>query len=153
MTALFETTPALKQLASIVDRVTYMAACELLLGPGEVSLSRDSVWADVERPEDAVLGALLERQIGSLEASRWKPHVKVLVARLLLDANDIYLADVHPVRRARVLLRWLEFKYHGGMNDEEDEGYLGPMAEVVVEVERLLSHDVSLVFLCPGVIA
>jgi separase len=152
MTALFETTPALKQLASIVDRVTYMAACELLLGPGEVSLSRDSVWADVERPEGAVLGALLERQIGSLEASRWKPHVKVLVARLLLDANDIYLADVHPVRRARILLRWLEFKYHGGI-DEEGEGYLGPMAEMVEEVERLLSHDVSLVFLCPRVIA
>lgn len=122
-----------------------MTACELLLGPEEVSLARASVWADVERPESAVLGALLERQIGSLEASRWKPHVKALVARLLLDANDIYLADVHPVRRARVLLRSLEFKYHGGM-DEEGDGYLGAMAEVV-EVERLLSHDVSLVFM------
>jgi hypothetical protein len=54
--------------------------CVVLLGPDEVSLSRDSVWADVERPEGATFGALLERQIGSSEVSRWKPHVKVLVA-------------------------------------------------------------------------
>lgn len=131
-----------------------MAACELLLRPDEVSLARDSVWADVERPEGAVLGALLERQIESLEPSRWKPGVKLIVTRLLLDVNDLYPADVNPVRRARVLLRQLEFKYHGGMDGDGDgDGHLGPMAEVIEEVERLLSRDVGLTFLCFGVIA
>ena len=142
VTALFEATPALKQLASIVDRVTYMGSCELLLSPPEVSLVQDLVWANVERPEDAVLNTLLERQIGSLEASRWKPHVRLIVARLLLDANALYRADVNPVRKARVLLGWLEFKYHAGM-DEEGDRQLGPVADVADEIESLLTREVS----------
>ena len=142
MTALFEATPALKQLASIVDRVTYMASCELLLSPLEVSLARDSAWANVERPAGPVLSTLLERQIGSLEASRWKPHVRLIVAQLLLDANALYQADVNPVRRARVLLWWLEFKYNAG-TDEEDDGQLGPVAHVADEIESLLTREVS----------
>jgi len=146
VTALFEATPALKQLASIVDRVTYMASCELLLSPLEVSLARDSAWANVERPAGPVLSTLLERQIGSLEASRWKPHVRLIVAQLLLDANALYQADVNPVRRARVLLWWLEFKYNAG-TDEEDDGQLGPVAHVADEIESLLTREVSFLVL------
>ncbi|KAK2461139.1 hypothetical protein APHAL10511_006666 [Amanita phalloides] len=139
--ALFEATPALKQLANIVDRVSYMAGCELLFDSAEVSLARESAWGDVERPESVVLGALLERQISGLETSRWKPNVRLIVAHLLRNANEIYQADVYPVRRARVLLRWLEYAYYGGMDGESPGDDFGTVAEVTEEIECLLSRE------------
>ncbi|KAF8623833.1 hypothetical protein AX15_006159 [Amanita polypyramis BW_CC] len=145
VTILFEATPALKQLASIVDRVSYMSACELFLDPLDVSLSRDPVWVDAERPDSIVIGALLERQIYGLETSRWKPNVKSVVAQLIAEADRVYQADVNPVRKARVLLRWLEFMYHGGLSQEglEAKGFqrFGIVTEVAKEVEQLLSRE------------
>ena len=129
-----------------------MGICELFLDPANVSLSREPVWADVERPDGVVIGALLERQICGLETSRWKPNVKLVVARLLLEADGVYQANVNPVRRARVLLRWLELMYYGGLSQEGlgTKGFqrFGTVTEVAEEVEQLLSREVCVIFHC-----
>lgn len=142
--ALFDSSSALKQLANIVDRVTYMATCELFLDHARVSLSQPSLWTSTKGPDHDIIGALLERQIHSLEASRWKPNVKLAVARLLLDSSGVYRAEIMPIRRARILLRWLEFAYHGGSTEglEGDIHHLGAAAEVAKEIECLLTRIV-----------
>ncbi|KAM6503193.1 cysteine peptidase C50 [Amanita muscaria] len=142
LTALFESTPALRQLGSIIDRVTYMATAELFLEPVKVSLSHPSLWIGVDEPSDDVIGTLLERQICSLESSRWKSDVKLVLARLLLDANEKYPRNVTPVRKARLLLRWLEFAYHGGLAEERFRDFQGgTVTEVAEEVESLLTRE------------
>ncbi|TBU21185.1 hypothetical protein BD311DRAFT_835203 [Dichomitus squalens] len=121
-TVLFEVSPALKQLGALVDRVTYIASCELFQGPEAVSalfwfaigsstLSKDDV--------DCVLGAILERQISSLEESKWKQGVQSVLRRLIEDALEVYTAEQRPVRRARVLLKRLELSYHSGLTSTE----------------------------------
>ncbi|PIL26880.1 hypothetical protein GSI_11060 [Ganoderma sinense ZZ0214-1] len=122
--ALFESGPALRQLGALLDRVTYIAACELFCGPEAVSAAS---WFSFDGAsglgdEDAakcVLGALLERQIGGLEESRWKQGVQSVLRRILDDALEVYGEAERPVRRARVLLKRLELEYH---SDSRREG-------------------------------
>ncbi|TBU57165.1 peptidase family C50-domain-containing protein [Dichomitus squalens] len=121
-TALFEASPALKQLGALVDRVTYIASCELFKGSEAVSASS---WFAVgsstlsKDDTDCVLGAILERQISSLEESKWKQGVQSVLRRLIEDALEVYTAEQRPVRRARVLLKRLELSYHSGLTSTE----------------------------------
>ncbi|KAF8623369.1 hypothetical protein AX17_007447 [Amanita inopinata Kibby_2008] len=149
--ALFDSSQPLKQLANIVDRVSYMRTCELLLEPAQISLSQPSTWTDARMPGPDVIGALVERQITGLEGSKWKSNVKPVLARLLQDAAKLYNADKMPVRRARVLLRRLEFMYQSGLNDDPlDTSSVVEMAE---EIEYLvlredLGQDTELASFC-----
>jgi separase len=113
----------------MVDRVTYLGICELMLAATSVSLR--SIELDA-----CIIGALLERQIDGLEGSRWKDGVQNAVGQLLLDVLDVYGPDM-PVRRARVLLKCLEFGYHAG---PEAVVAIGTPEEMGSEVERLLSQ-------------
>jgi hypothetical protein len=108
----FNASTALKQLGSIVDRLTYLGTCELFLEPQEVSLMRHLT----NRP-DTLMGSLLERQLESLHSSTWKEGVKQVVNVLLEDALDVYGRQSMPVRRAKVMVRCMEFMYHGGLKD------------------------------------
>ncbi|GLB42455.1 putative peptidase family C50 [Lyophyllum shimeji] len=105
--ALFELSSGTKQLGTIVDRVTHLSGCELLLHPTAVSL------VSLQISDPGVTGALLERQIDSLESSRWKEGVPAITAQLLKDALQVYRMDM-PVRRARVLVKCMDFTYHAG---------------------------------------
>ncbi|KAK7685385.1 hypothetical protein QCA50_011248 [Cerrena zonata] len=68
-------------------------------------------------------GLLLERQIDSLETSRYKPPVRKAVGRLIEDALSVY---ENSSRRVDVLLKWLEYSYY------EPEGVSGGMSVQVV---------------------
>ncbi|KAJ7449960.1 cysteine peptidase C50 [Mycena latifolia] len=125
----FEASPAAVQLGTIVDRVTYLGACELLLAPEKVSLL--SLGLD----DANITGALLERQIQSLDGSRWKESTRSVIQAFLHAALDVYGEMEMPVRRARTLVRCLEFTYHSG---PEALASLGSPSEMGDEVERIL---------------
>ena len=109
----------MKQLVSLVDRISYIGTCELLLPTEEVSLKSavncaatpdTSHGANPTIVDPRVVGALLERQLDSLEPSRWKEGVQSVFVRLLRDALDVYRvvedgSNGMPVRRARVLVQ------------------------------------------------
>ncbi|TFK38240.1 cysteine peptidase C50 [Crucibulum laeve] len=135
-TELFSLNQQTKQLAVIVDRVTYIGACELLLPAEEVSLGQSS-GDDSITLDSTILGALLERQLDALEPSRWKEGVREITAKLLHEALNLYGADM-PVRRARVLVRCMEFGYREHEEAVSQLG-LGNVAEMGEEVESLLS--------------
>ncbi|KAJ6525608.1 peptidase family C50-domain-containing protein [Mycena capillaripes] len=127
--ATFEVLPAAVQLGTIVDRVTYLGACELLLSPEKVSA------LSLGMSDANITGALLERQIQSLDDSRWKESTRTMVQALLRAALDVYDETNMPVRRARTLLRYLDFSYHAG---PETLGDLGAPRDMGEEVERIL---------------
>ena len=138
---LFDVSSGTKHLASIIDRVTHLGACELLMEPAKVSLASLSV------AEDAVAGALLERQIGSLETSRWQEGVPAVVERLLQDALQVYGTQM-PVRRSRTLLKCLEFMYQAGPDQMSN---LGRPEDLGQEIVELLQREVG-VFLKQSIV-
>lgn len=132
---------ATKQLATMIDRVTYLGVCELLLDNSLVSLR--SIAVD----DPCIIGALLERQIDSLESAKWKEGVQNAVAEMLIDVLGVYGLDM-PIRRARILLKCMEFAYHVG---PEAVGKIGTPEEMGSEVERLLLSQVGFLEHClPG---
>lgn len=148
----------MKQLVSLIDRVSYLGACELLLPMEEVSLKSavncattpgTSHGANPTIVDPCIVGALLERQLDSLEPSRWKESVRGVFVRLLQDALDVYrVEDVAgssskmPVRRARVLVRCMEFVYR----DHDQDGWsafgFANIDEMGCEIERLAMMSV-----------
>ncbi|KAJ7653310.1 cysteine peptidase C50 [Mycena polygramma] len=143
--ATFEASPAAVQLGTIVDRVTYLGACELLLAPEKVSAL--SLGLDNAN----ITGALLERQIQSLDASRWKESTRSVIQAFLRATLEVYRDTDMPVRRARTLLRCLDFTYRAGPEVLAD---LGSPTEMSAEVERILTpkdlgEDSELSSFCP----
>lgn len=138
----FGTSPSLKQAAIIVDRVTYMAACELLRPPTEISLKQlitsipiDGA-TDLDEERRCVVGAILERQVESLSGNLWKPDVQSVVMALLSDCISTYDAVNRPIRRAGVMLKTLELAYYSGAADGDLR-----LSESAGEIEGLLSQD------------
>lgn len=113
-----------------------MGTCELFLTPQEISLRPHFTV-----PDDAariVVGALLERQLQSLESSRYKPAVKATITVLLKDALEVYPLDGNmPIRRSGICLKWLESSYFGA--SEYSEADIKATGE---EVQQLLSREV-----------
>ncbi|ETW77792.1 hypothetical protein HETIRDRAFT_245334, partial [Heterobasidion irregulare TC 32-1] len=112
-----------KQIGVIVDRVTYMGACELMQDPSSVSLRDVLVRDDINDlstgERDCITGAILERQIQSLDGSRWKDNITNVIMVLITHALFVYGAQ-RPIRRAGVLLQCLEHIYYSseiGMSD------------------------------------
>ncbi|KAJ6630611.1 peptidase family C50-domain-containing protein [Mycena sp. CBHHK59/15] len=132
--AVFESSSAAVQLGTIVDRLTYVGACELLLAPEKVSLLSIG-------PEDPnITGALLERQTQSLDGSRWKESTRSVVREFLRATLEVYSETEMPVRRARTLVRCLEFAYHAGPEYLEE---LGSPSHIGEEIERIIVRKVS----------
>ncbi|KAH7929994.1 hypothetical protein BV22DRAFT_1001613 [Leucogyrophana mollusca] len=151
-TQALDATPGLKQLGGIVDRLTYIGACELFLGPDEVSL-RGCFQAPLP-PAPPILAHLLERQLSALEAHMRKDGVRAVVVRLLADALRFYEAHGTPVGRARMLLRCVEFVWRGGGGEGGawDGEELGREALSVLASEDL-GHDAPLAAFVPQYIA
>jgi separase len=155
-----------KQLVSLVDRISYIGTCELLLPTEEVSLKSavncaatlgTSHGANPTIVDPRIIGALLERQLDSLEASRWKESVHGVFVRLLRDALDVYRvegvvdsSDGMPVRRARVLVRCMEFVYRDHGQDEWSAFGFTNVDEIGSEIEKLVMMSVRsfLIHLC-----
>ncbi|KAH9171315.1 peptidase family C50-domain-containing protein [Lactarius sanguifluus] len=138
----FGASPSLKQAAVIVDRVTYMAACELLRQPTQISLKQlisslsiDGA-TDLEEERRCVVGAILERQAESLSENLWKPEVQSVVMGLLSDCISTYDSVNRPIRRAVVMLKTLGLTYYGGVVDGDLR-----LSESAKEIEGLLSQE------------
>ena len=131
----------MKQLTSLLERVTHVGASELLLGPEEISFK-----SFLQSPGDMhpkIVGALLEHQYESLLPNRHKDGVKDVLIGLLKDALDVYDSKTYPVRRMRVLLKGLEFYYRNPNPDG-----LGDVDDLASEATSLgiLSPEVSYIF-------
>lgn len=143
-----DASPAVKQLSGLVDRLSYLGACELLLSPDEISIistvkslsSPSSPSAGVLDP--SVAGALLERQLDSLEPSRWKEGMHDVFVRLFKDVLGVY-AEVMPVRRARVLIRCMAFVYREQTEDMYSALGFKDVEEMAQEVENLAAMEVN----------
>jgi separase len=146
-----------KQLVSLVDRISYIGTCELLLPTEEVSLksvvncivTSDTSHGANPIVDPRIVGALLERQLDSLEPSRWKESVHGVFVQLLRDALDVYcVEDVAssssgmPVRRARVLLRCMEFLYRDHGQDGWSAFGFANADEMGYEIEKLVIMSV-----------
>ena len=141
----FEVAVSLKQAAVIIDRVTYMATCELLRPPAQVSLKQliDSISIgdseNLEEDRRCIVGAILERQVDSLAGSLWKPDVQSVVSGILSDCILTYDPENRPIRRAGVMLRTLELTYYTGAANGDVQ-----LANSAEEIESLLSLEVHL---------
>ena len=144
----FEVALSLKQAAVIIDRVTYMAACELLRPPAQVSLKQliSSISiGDAENLEEdrhCIIGAILERQVDSLAGSLWKPDVQSVVSGILSDCVLTYDPENRPIRRAGIMLRTLELAYYTGVANGEVQ-----LAQSAEDIESLLSLEVHQSFI------
>ena len=128
--SVFDASAGTKQLGGIVDRVTYLGACELLLESPQVSLR------SIGMGDKNITGVLLERQLEGLQGNRWKVHVQVVVRGPLGNALAVYGEEEMPVWRARVLLKCLDFAYHAG-----PEGIAG-LESPEEEIGRLVQSEV-----------
>ncbi|KAL6306065.1 peptidase family C50-domain-containing protein [Sparassis latifolia] len=141
----FDTSSSLKQIASVLDRATYMGACDLFLEPDKLSTK---VWlaetalsgGKGAQTWNCVIGTLLERQIESLESSRWKAGVRAMIDVLLRHALEVYSPTERPVRRARVLLKCLEHAYYAPAEGSASIAGLSP-TEIAAEALELLSRE------------
>ena len=113
---------ALKQLSSIIERLTYAATCELFLPPAQISLREleRAFGADTNagpistfpsdgrsKREREIAGALMMRQLATLESIGHKDGARGAMRRILDDLLSVYDASWAPVRRARVLIMTL----------------------------------------------
>lgn len=115
-----------------------MGTCELFLPPEEISLKPHFTLQDDSTR--IVVGALLERQLQSLEPSRYKPAVKNTISVLLKDALDVYSSGGNlPLRRSGICLKWLEGTYFGSADSASDGADIKSMGD---EVQKLLSREV-----------
>jgi separase len=128
----FNGSSSLKQLGTIIDKLTYLGSCELLLEPSRVSLK---ITAAAYPP--AITGILLERQLDSLNGTIRKEDVQELCMQLLADAKNVYREDEMPIRKARILVRALDLMYHTGSHGPENSEEIGK------EAEKLLTRTVS----------
>ncbi|KAI0824951.1 peptidase family C50-domain-containing protein [Trametes gibbosa] len=139
--ALFDgSAPApLKHLAALVDRVTYMAACELFHPAKTIPVSAwpefSGVLEDEKSGRDTIVGVLMERQLACLEECRWKQGVNEVMCEILDSAEALYAKGGWVVRRARVLVRRMEMGYQGGSN----EASYAEMKQLGDEIESSLS--------------
>src|SRR6266545_615432 len=150
-----DSSTAIKHLVALMDRTTYLGACELFLPPDQVSL-RSYSTKGVDYQDFSITGALLERQLFSLEPSQWKEGVRNVMLHLLKDALEIYSCGtgagaggssvvVMPIRKARVLVHCLEFAYRDSTTAVESVSMFRfeNVEEVAGEVERLCTMQVS----------
>ena len=149
-----ECNTAVSQLLGLVDRVTYMGTCELFLPPEAISIrscmqNSNGDHNESFRLENDIIGALLERQLISLEPSRWKEGVRAVFVGLLRDVLEIYSVQdgngllLMPIRKARMLCRCLEFAYRDSSVDGISSLGYGTAEEVAMEIERLCTLQVS----------
>lgn len=138
----FHKSESTRPVVTILNKLTYLATCDLLLPPKDVSLKRHT--KALGKP---IAGALIEQQIVCLEKFQWKDVVKDVVKGLLSDALEIYDPMEMPLRRARVLLKYLDFEYYASMNDQRGAS----TKEMAREVERLTTVMVSMTYQRLGV--
>ena len=125
------------QLATIIDRVTYIGLTELLIPAEQISFQHSFRSLDVIK-DPQITGILVEQQVDSLERRGSRDSTQRNIRSLLESAMKVYSQEVSmPIRRARVMLRLLEVLYR-----TENVPALDEVQKISQEVETLLSLDV-----------
>ncbi|KAI5983296.1 peptidase family C50-domain-containing protein [Pisolithus albus] len=129
----------LKQLASVVERLTYIASCELFLPPEQTSLrhviedsntrcipiiidGEPSFPLDDVQSKAAIAGALLERQLKTLEGVVHKDGARTTMFCVLQDLLAVYDAQWTPARRAGAILCGLNVLWRNRASATEGGG-------------------------------
>ena len=121
-----------KPLGGLVDRITCIAAYELLRSPEEISLKGQMERLNLNpQLSQAIVGVILERQLDALGRNIWKDSARSLAKHLLDQLSSLY-EDAWPIRKMRVLVRRLEFSYFSVITDP---GWAA--TETLTEVDRL----------------
>lgn len=107
------------EFATALQRTAALVAHDPALGPEFPAILandlNDKQWSP------AVTGALLEQMIDALEPSQFLPHVQDALVAVLLMALDLYDAETYPVRRMRVISRFMSVVISTGMAAERYE--------------------------------
>lgn len=144
--ALFDSSPMLKHAAGIIDLLTYTGVCDLLLQPQAVSLRLHlaecfvpaGLSLDDAATRKVIIGAVLERQLQGLDGCRWKTSGRKAIRFLLDEILQIYDAKNMPIRRARVILRQLEYLHSSQSTDTQDIFNLEALGK---EADSLLAKE------------
>ena len=128
-----------KPLSGLIDRVTCIAAYELLRSPGEISLKEQMERLDLNpQLSRAIIGVILERQLDALGRNVWKDNARSLAKHLLDQLSSLY-ENAWPIRKMRILVRRLEFSYFSVVAGPEWDA-----TETLAEVDRLSKIKVFL---------
>ena len=106
-----------RALTNIIDRATYIGANELFL---KADTSFLPTLREAKLP-NIVIGAVIERQIRSLDESRWKPACSDVISNLLEDLSTLYSETQHPIRRAGTILARLEHAFYSKSSKSSTE--------------------------------
>lgn len=137
---------ALKQLSSIIERLTYTAMCELFLPPAQIALrhiSHDSAHTETnsnadpaspsgpistfpsnDRTKAEIAGALLTRQLTTLENVGHKDGAREARKHVLEELLVVYDASWAPVQRVRVLVTALGVAWRDGQSEADVSTWL-----------------------------
>ncbi|KAF9233396.1 peptidase family C50-domain-containing protein [Melanogaster broomeanus] len=134
----------LKQLSSIIERLTYTGTCELLLSSARVTLRH--VFQTLTLPIDTrsraeITGAVLSHQLTALESLTHKKPAREVVWHVLQDLLEIYDASWAPVRRVRVLVTALSISWKDGYASGGEQTWLDA-ERMGKEALELLARDV-----------
>ncbi|KAL4259196.1 separase [Pleurotus pulmonarius] len=136
---IFGASSSLKQLAVLIDRVTYMGTCELFIPAPQVSLLH--AFGGGETQDARVKGALLEHQLASISPNRSKEGVLAVMGQLLHDLLDLYDTASMPIRRTRMLVQCLEVAYYDISTATIEQCGLASYAEAVENVQEMLGRQ------------
>ncbi|KAH9460084.1 hypothetical protein Pst134EB_008287 [Puccinia striiformis f. sp. tritici] len=100
-------------LCKLVQRVTWLATCDILLPTAQCSLLESLAPNNLASSE---VGAILELQLQYLYQNVRKSECRLALKAILDDCSQIYQPQAHPYRRARTLIRLME--WHVGMSSE-----------------------------------
>ena len=140
----------LKQLASVIERRTYMATCELFLRPAEISLRHVfdgvSYFLGNTQSKAAITGTLLTYQLTVLESIVHKDGVREALFYILQDLFAVYDAKTAVVQRVGALLTGLSIVWRDKGITTESDGIgnsRGEAESMGKEALKLLERHVS----------
>lgn len=134
-----------KPLGGLIDRLTCLAAYELLRSPGEISLKEQIERLDLNpQLSRALTGVIIERQLDALGRNIWRDSARSL-AKHLLDQLSILYGAAWPIRKMRILVRRLEFSYFSAVTGPEWDA-----TETLAEVDKLSKLKVFRISSIPG---
>ncbi|KAJ3998053.1 cysteine peptidase C50 [Lentinula boryana] len=109
--------PSVKELRGVIDKLTHLGACDLMLSAGDISLQSVDLHRSIN---SSVIGVLLEWQVQSLDSVRWKEGVRDILVCLLKESLHVYQKEHMPIRSLRIFVKILELKYRGPLAELED---------------------------------
>ncbi|KAA1090974.1 hypothetical protein PGT21_019603 [Puccinia graminis f. sp. tritici] len=100
-------------LCKLVQRVTWLATCDMLLPISKCNLLESLAPKKLSNSE---VGAILELQLQYLYQNTRKSECRLALKAILDECSQIYQSATHPFRRARTLIRLME--WHVSMSTE-----------------------------------